>query len=113
MVTRGSGEHRLRHHQRSLRGGSPLYAKALAAVTDMKAPRCPPSGKLITETFGYDAAGRSRCTSRLGQSEAVVLAGDVQPTSRWGGALEVTDVPSTIIVGEHRRADEMIRLHEY
>src|SRR3954451_6914664 len=33
--------------------------------------------------------------------------------SQWGAALEAGDVPSTMIVGVHRPADEMLRLHEY
>src|ERR1700686_1384444 len=30
-----------------------------------------------------------------------------------GGLLEAADVPSTMIIGAHRIADEMLRLHEY
>jgi enterochelin esterase-like enzyme len=33
--------------------------------------------------------------------------------SQWGGLLERADVPPTMIVGAHRVADEMLRLHEY
>ena len=42
-----------------------------------------------------------------------MFAGDGQLISQWGGALEAADVPSTMIVGVHRQADEMLRLHEY
>jgi enterochelin esterase-like enzyme len=42
-----------------------------------------------------------------------VFAGDGQLISQWGGALEAAGVPSTMIVGVHRLADEMQRLHEY
>lgn len=45
--------------------------------------------------------------------EAVVFAGDGQLISQWGGVLEAADVPSTMIVGVHRLADETQRLHEY
>ena len=48
-----------------------------------------------------------------GPPEAVVFAGDGQLISQWGGALEVAGVPSTMIVGVHQLADEMLRLHEY
>lgn len=33
--------------------------------------------------------------------------------AQWGGLLETADVPSTMIVGAHRVADETLRLHEY
>ena len=39
--------------------------------------------------------------------------GDGQLISQWGGVLEAADVPSTMIVGVHRLADETLRLHEY
>jgi enterochelin esterase-like enzyme len=45
--------------------------------------------------------------------EVVVFTGDGQLTARWAAALEPADVPSTMIVGVHRLADEMQRLHEY
>jgi enterochelin esterase-like enzyme len=45
--------------------------------------------------------------------EAIVFAGDGQLISPWGGFLEAADVPSTLIVGVHRVADETLRLHEY
>ena len=45
--------------------------------------------------------------------EAVVFAGDGQLISQWGESLEAADVPSTMIVGAHRLADETLRLHEY
>jgi enterochelin esterase-like enzyme len=45
--------------------------------------------------------------------EAVVFAGDGQLISQWGGVLEAAGVPSTMIVGVHRLADETLRLHEY
>jgi len=33
--------------------------------------------------------------------------------SQWGGVFESADVPSTVIVGAHRVADETLRLREY
>src|SRR5262249_164079 len=45
--------------------------------------------------------------------EAIVFAGDGQMISAWGRLLEAADVPSTMIVGVHRAADETLRLHEY
>jgi pimeloyl-ACP methyl ester carboxylesterase len=45
--------------------------------------------------------------------EAVVFAGDGQLISQWGGVLEAAGGPSTMIIGAHRLADEMMRLHEY
>src|SRR4029434_1246384 len=44
---------------------------------------------------------------------AIVFAGDGQMISQWGGLLEAAEVPSTMIVGVHRLADETLRLHEY
>ena len=42
-----------------------------------------------------------------------MFAGDGQLISQWGAVLEAADVPSTMVVGVHRAADEMLRLHEY
>jgi hypothetical protein len=36
-----------------------------------------------------------------------------QMISQWGRFLEAADVPSTMIVGVHRVADETLRLHDY
>jgi enterochelin esterase-like enzyme len=58
-------------------------------------------------------AGRSRCTFPPAQVQAVVFTGDGQLISRWSEALEAAEVPPTMIVGVHRLADEMQRLHEY
>jgi hypothetical protein len=45
--------------------------------------------------------------------EAVVFAGDGQLISQWDGILDKADVPSTMVVGAHRLADETLRLPEY
>jgi enterochelin esterase-like enzyme len=71
------------------------------------------AGALVTETFDYDAGRQVTAYIPREAPEAVVFAGDGQLISQWGAVLEVADVPSTMIVGVHRTADEMLRLHEY
>ena len=70
-------------------------------------------GELVTETFGYDGGRPVTVYVPPDPPEAVVFAGDGQLISQWGGALEAADLPPTMIVGVHRLADEMLRLHEY
>jgi enterochelin esterase-like enzyme len=71
------------------------------------------AGEFLTETFGYDGGRQVTVYVPPGPPEAVVFAGDGQLVSQWAVALEAADVPSTMIVGVHRLADEMQRLHEY
>ena len=71
------------------------------------------AGEFVTETFGYDGGRQVTVYVPPGPPEAVVFAGDGQLISQWGGAVEAAGVPSTMIVGVHRLADEMLRLHEY
>jgi enterochelin esterase-like enzyme len=71
------------------------------------------AGQLVTETFGYDGGRQVTVYVPPGPPEVVVFAGDGQLTSRWGGELEAAGVLPTMIVGVHRTADEMLRLHEY
>jgi enterochelin esterase-like enzyme len=71
------------------------------------------AGELVTETFGYDGGRPVTVYVPPGPPEAVVFAGDGQLVSQWAVALEAADVPSTMIVGVHRLADEMQRLREY
>jgi enterochelin esterase-like enzyme len=71
------------------------------------------SGDLVTETFDYDGGRQVTVYVPPDPPEAVVFAGDGQLISRWGPRLETVDVPSTMIVGIHRLADETLRLHEY
>src|SRR5580693_9259108 len=79
-----------------------------------EAPRADPiAGELVTKTFDYDGGRPVTVYVPPGPPEAVVFAGDGQLISQWGGALEAAGVPSTMIVGVHRLADEMLRLHEY
>jgi enterochelin esterase-like enzyme len=71
------------------------------------------TGEFITETFEYDGGREVTLYVPPEPPEAVVFAGDGQLISQWGGVLEAADVPSTMIVGAHRLADETLRLHEY
>jgi pimeloyl-ACP methyl ester carboxylesterase len=73
----------------------------------------PVTGELITETFEYDGGREVTVYVPPEPPEAVVFAGDGQLISQWGGVLEAAGVPSTMIVGAHRLADETLRLHEY
>ncbi len=79
-------------------------------------PKKPPhriAGELVTETFDYDGGRQVTVYVPPDPPEAIVFAGDGQMISQWGGLLEAADVPSTMIVGAHRVADETLRLHEY
>jgi enterochelin esterase-like enzyme len=71
------------------------------------------SGEFVTDTFEYDGGRQVTVYVPPEPLEAVVFAGDGQLISQWGGLLEAADVPPTMIVGVHRRADETLRLHEY
>lgn len=79
-----------------------------------EAPRPNPiAGKLVTETFDYDHGRQVTVYVPPDPPEAIVFAGDGQLITQWGGLLEAAQAPSTMIVGVHRLADEMLRLHEY
>jgi enterochelin esterase-like enzyme len=72
------------------------------------------AGELITERLEYDGGRQVTVYVPPDPPQAVLLAGDGQLISRWGAFLnEAADVPPTMIVAAHRRADEMERLHEY
>jgi enterochelin esterase-like enzyme len=71
------------------------------------------TGELITETFEYDGGRAVTVYVPPEPPEAVVFAGDGQLISQWGAVLEAANIPSTMIVGTHRLADEKLRLHEY
>jgi enterochelin esterase-like enzyme len=75
----------------------------------------PIAGELVTETFDYDGGRRVTVYVPPDPVEAVVFAGDGQLISQWGGYLEATDVPATMIVGVYRTdaEDEMVRIREY
>jgi hypothetical protein len=68
-------------------------------------------GELVTETFAYDGGRRVTVYVPPDPPEAVVYAGDGQLIAPWGGALEASDAPPTMIVGAHRLDDETLRLH--
>jgi enterochelin esterase-like enzyme len=71
------------------------------------------AGRLITETLGYDGGRQVTAYVPSAPPEAIVFAGDGQLIAPWGAALEVADLPPTMIVGAHRLDDETRRLHEY
>ena len=71
------------------------------------------AGELVAETLEYDGGRQVTVYLPPDPPEAVVFAGDGQLISQWGGVLESAAVPSTMIVGVHRLADETLRLHEY
>jgi enterochelin esterase-like enzyme len=71
------------------------------------------AGTLVTETFGYDDGRQVTAYVPRAAPQAVVFAGDGQLISQWGADLEEADLPSTMIVGVHRAADETLRLQEY
>ena len=88
------------------------YSDRVATVDDQGFDH-PVAGDFVTETFDYDGGRQVTVYVPPDPPEAVVFAGDGQLISRWGGLLEAIDVPSTMIVGIHRLADETLRLHEY
>ncbi|MBJ8344383.1 esterase [Antrihabitans sp. YC2-6] len=71
------------------------------------------AGHFVTEAFEYDGGRRVTVYVPPEPPEAVVFAGDGQVLAHWGGLLETAQLPSTMIVGVHRLADETLRLHEY
>jgi enterochelin esterase-like enzyme len=71
------------------------------------------SGGFVTEMFEYDGGRQVTVYVPPDQPEAIVFAGDGQRIAKWGRLLEKAGVPSTMIVGVHGLADEMLRLHEY
>jgi enterochelin esterase-like enzyme len=74
----------------------------------------PIAGEFVTEKLlEYDGGRQVTVYVPPDSPEAVVFAGDGQVISQWGGFLEAADVPSTMIVGVHGLAEEMVRLHEY
>ena len=71
------------------------------------------AGEFVTETFDFDNGRQITVYVPPVPPEAIVFAGDGQMISQWGRFVEAADVPSTMIVGVHRVADETLRLHEY
>ncbi len=85
----------------------------LSRIRDLTVHDRRAAGEVVTETFDYDGGRQATAYIPPDPPEAVVFAGDGQLTSQWGGVLEAADVPSTMIVGVHRLADETLRLREY
>jgi enterochelin esterase-like enzyme len=71
------------------------------------------SGDLVTEMFEYDGGRQVTVYVPPDPPQAIVFAGDGQAISKWGRLLEKAGMPSTMIVGVHRLADETLRLQEY
>ena len=71
------------------------------------------AGQVVTETCDYDGGRPVTVYMPSDPPAAVVFAGDGQLTSQWGVLLEAPGVPSTMIVGVHRPANETLRLQEY
>jgi len=70
-------------------------------------------GEFVTETFGYDGGRQVTVYIPPDPPQAVVFAGDGQLIAPWGPFVAASGGTSTMIVGVHRLADEMQRLHEY
>jgi enterochelin esterase-like enzyme len=71
------------------------------------------SGEIVGETFGYGGGRRVTVYVPAEPPEAIVLAGDGEVVSGWGGDLGAAGVPPTMVVGVHRSPEETLRLHEY
>jgi len=71
------------------------------------------AGEIVTETFDYDDGRQVTVYVPPEAPVAIVFAGDGQMIAQWGGVLEESDSPPTMIVGVHRVSDETLRLHEY
>jgi len=70
-------------------------------------------GQLVTETLDYDDGRQVTAYVPPSPPEAIVFAGDGQLIASWGGVLEASDLPPTMIIGAHRLDDETLRLQEY
>jgi pimeloyl-ACP methyl ester carboxylesterase len=73
----------------------------------------PIAGRFVTESFAYDGGRQVTAYVPPVEPEAVVFAGDGQLIGPWGGDLETSGGPATMLVAAHRLADENLRLHEY
>lgn len=70
-------------------------------------------GELLTENFPFDGGRQVTVYVPAQRVEAILFCGDGQLLPLWGADLEQDNLPSTMIVGVHRLADETLRLHEY
>lgn len=71
------------------------------------------TGDLVTEACEYDGGRPVTVYIPRDPPQVVVFAGDGQLIPQWGGVLEASGVPPTMIVGAHRLDDETLRLQEY
>jgi len=71
------------------------------------------AGEFVTETLDYEDGRQVTVYVPPVPPKSIVFAGDGQMISRWARFLEAEDLPSTMIVGVHRAADDTLRLHEY
>ena len=69
--------------------------------------------ELVTETLDYDGGREVTACLPPDPPQAVVFAGDGQLVAPWGADVAAAGAPPTLVVGVHRLADEMLRLHEY
>lgn len=69
--------------------------------------------QLLSEMLDYDGGRQITVYVPAAPPEAVVFCGDGQLIAPWGESLEAADLPSTMIIGVHRVADEVLRIHEY
>ena len=70
-------------------------------------------GELVSETFPFDGGRQVTVYVPTRSVETILYCSDGQLLSMWGSDLERDDLPSTMIVGAHRLADETLRLYEY
>jgi enterochelin esterase-like enzyme len=85
----------------------------MAAATNENAATTSIKGKLVTETLDYDGGRQVTAYVPPIPPEAIVFAGDGQLIPQWASALEAANSHPTMLVGTHRLADELQRLHEY
>ena len=71
------------------------------------------AGELVTERFAFDGGRLVTAYVPRRPPEAVVFAGDGELIAPWGAEIACAGGPATLIVGIHRAADDMHRLHEY
>lgn len=70
-------------------------------------------GEIISEIFPYEDGRQVNIFLPNHPIEAIIYCGDGQLLPTWGFDLERDNLPSTMIVGIHRHADETHRLDEY
>jgi len=70
-------------------------------------------GELVSQNFPFDDGRQVTIYVPTRPVEVILYCGDGQLLPLWGPDLEKDFLPSTMIVGVHRLADETLRLHEY